>query len=169
MRIIILKSPGALTLLGTLIVTATGTAADRVSPTGIVRISDIQRPIAEPGPLPRFISLGTVFSAPSATGGYCSECNAGCNGGDCFNGQRGRGRKCFGCCRLLTSMICPCAGCTHSPDHGWSRPAKHPVVRIPVVYRRYWPSKWYGEPGAGMPANARRFPRDRLRAHVFQH
>lgn len=38
--------------------------------------------------------------------------------------------------------------CTYSPDHNWSRPVKHPIRRAPVEYRRYWPDKWYGEPGS---------------------
>lgn len=38
--------------------------------------------------------------------------------------------------------------CTYSPDHNWSRPVKHPIRRGPVEYRRYWPDKWYGEPGS---------------------
>ncbi|MGH7128204.1 MAG: hypothetical protein ACREIV_06530, partial [Planctomycetaceae bacterium] len=34
-------------------------------------------------------------------------------------------------------------GCTYSPDHGWTRPTKRPIHRIPVQYSRYWPTGWY--------------------------
>lgn len=41
----------------------------------------------------------------------------------------------------------------HSADEGWSRIIKQPVRRSPVRYRRYWPSKWAGQPGFGLNAN----------------
>ncbi len=41
----------------------------------------------------------------------------------------------------------------HSADQGWSRIVKQPVRRSPVAYRRYWPSKWAGQPGFGLHSN----------------
>ena len=46
-------------------------------------------------------------------------------------------------------------GCTYSPDHGWSRPAKHPVRRSSVQYQRYWPSKPYGQSGSTVRGGSR--------------
>ncbi len=45
-----------------------------------------------------------------------------------------------------------------SPDHGWCRPIKYPIRRMPVQYYSYWPARWYGEPGSGIAPNAPRFP-----------
>lgn len=58
----------------------------------------------------------------------------------------------------LRNMLTPDKSCTYSPAHGWARPVPHPVVRYPVEYRRYWPAKWYGEPGGGISPKARRYP-----------
>jgi len=43
-------------------------------------------------------------------------------------------------------------------DHGFNAPVKHPIRRTPVTYTRYWPGKWYGQPGSGAPASSRRLP-----------
>jgi len=38
---------------------------------------------------------------------------------------------------------------TRSPDHGFIRVRKVPIERRGFEYQRYWPSKWYGQPGSG--------------------
>lgn len=51
-------------------------------------------------------------------------------------------------CHLpFAAMIHP-DGTTYSPGHGFRRPEVVHIQRNPVEYRRYWPSKWYGEPGS---------------------
>ncbi|MBW3540201.1 MAG: hypothetical protein KY476_08020 [Planctomycetes bacterium] len=52
----------------------------------------------------------------------------------------------------LSVWLCHDGSCTHSPDHGWARPVKHPINRVPVLYNRWWPTRWYGEPGSGLAA-----------------
>jgi hypothetical protein len=55
-------------------------------------------------------------------------------------------------CHLpFAAMIHP-DGTTYSPGHGFRRPEVIHIQRSPVEYRRYWPSKWYGEPGSGIDA-----------------
>lgn len=49
----------------------------------------------------------------------------------------------------FAAMIHP-NGTTYSPGHGFRRPEVVHIQRSPVEYRRYWPSKWYGEPGSGI-------------------
>ena len=58
----------------------------------------------------------------------------------------------------LRNMILLDSSRTYSPGHGWARPMPHPIVRNSVEYQRYWPTKWYGQPGGGISANAQRYP-----------
>ena len=34
--------------------------------------------------------------------------------------------------------------CSNSPDHGYSPPAKYPLLRRGVQYNQYFPNQWYG-------------------------
>lgn len=43
-------------------------------------------------------------------------------------------------------------------QYGAHGPVMYPIHRNPVVYQRYWPKYWYGDPRAGMPAGAYRAP-----------
>ena len=38
--------------------------------------------------------------------------------------------------------------CSNSPDHGYSPPAKYPLLRRGAQYNAYFPNQWYGTPGA---------------------
>lgn len=38
---------------------------------------------------------------------------------------------------------------TRSPDYGYIRVRKVPIERRHFSYERYWPAKWYGQPGSG--------------------
>jgi hypothetical protein len=58
----------------------------------------------------------------------------------------------------LRNMILPDSSRTYAAGHGWARPTPHPIERNPVEYQRYWPTKWYGQPGGGVSANAQRYP-----------
>ena len=55
-----------------------------------------------------------------------------------------------GCC------LCRCLGngvrlvVTYNPSKGFRAPTVTPIEREAVVYYRYWPAKWYGEPGFGL-------------------
>lgn len=40
------------------------------------------------------------------------------------------------------------SGGSFAPDHGWGRPIKRPINRLPVLYQKYWPDAWYGQRGA---------------------
>jgi hypothetical protein len=62
-----------------------------------------------------------------------------------------------GCC--LHGWLPFDGAATHSPDYGWVRPVKFPIRPVPVEYHRYWPTRWYGEPGTVPPAPTyRQFP-----------
>jgi hypothetical protein len=92
---------------------------------------------------------------------------APCNGGAC-GGYDGRHCHYTNCCiddyvnahiACLYGWLPGDGGCTHPPDYGWTRPTKYPIRRVPVEYHRYWPTRWYGEPGT-VPAHptGRQFP-----------
>lgn len=60
------------------------------------------------------------------TGGCpTGNCPGGCPGG-CFHGKFGEHY------------------CKHSPDYGYSPPAKYPLHRRGVEYTNYYPQQWYG-------------------------
>jgi hypothetical protein len=72
----------------------------------------------------------------------------GYSAGDCQNG---------GACRSGHNAGCQCQGCRggmhgkfgehyckHSPDYGYSPPAKYPLQRRGVEYTNYYPANWYG-------------------------
>lgn len=156
MRILNGYSLSSLAILGAIAACSANLRADDPSPVGIIRISDAISPIPEPNPLPvSSIHSGTVngqFQTISVGTYYSSgTCSCGCTDGSC------RSRGCNGI-RFFNALINPFAGCTHSSDHGWVRPQKHALHRIPVQYQRYWPNKWYGQPGYGPGKNARRYP-----------
>ncbi|MFQ5731216.1 MAG: hypothetical protein ACE5KM_04580 [Planctomycetaceae bacterium] len=50
------------------------------------------------------------------------------------------------------------AGFGNSARSGDLGPEIHPIQRDPVVYQRYWPQRWYGDPRRGIPADAPRAP-----------
>ena len=77
-------------------------------------------------------------SFPTNFGGYSGSCqNGNCQtGGGCDQGQcQGRG------CRFGEHY------CKHSPDYGYSPPAKYPLHRRGDEYTSYYPAKWYGAGG----------------------
>lgn len=98
---------------------------------GLIRISDA-KPVSQPTPDP-VSSNGSVASS-----GVVAECSAECE-------DDGDGLHCH----------CPKY---HWPDYGYARIQKNPIHRMPVQYYRYWPARWYGEPGSGIAPHALRFP-----------
>lgn len=42
---------------------------------------------------------------------------------------------------------------TFSPDHGYRRITRLPIVQFPVQYYEYWPDRWYGMPNSELPYN----------------
>ncbi|GAB4148669.1 MAG: hypothetical protein Tsb009_22580 [Planctomycetaceae bacterium] len=156
MRTLNLIAMTTLAILGTTVSVTGNLYADEGSPTGVIRISDSISPIPEPNPLPGTVSqIKTRQSngnVQAITSGYVSgSCGVGCG---CESCQMERHRRAC----LLNAMINPWGGCSHSPDHGWGYPQKYPIQRIPVTYRRYWPNRWYGQPGYGPSKNAPRYP-----------
>ena len=69
--------------------------------------------------------------------GYCPGQGYPCNGHGCF------GKGCFAE-----------HYCKHSPDYGYSPPAKYPLQRRGVEYQNYYPAQWYGAGGDYLPATA---------------
>lgn len=69
-------------------------------------------------------------------GGYCP-------GNHCRGGHGCFGKGCF--CEHY---------CKHSPDYGYSPPAKYPLQRRGVEYQYYYPAQWYGAGGDYLPATA---------------
>ena len=111
---------------------------------GIVRISD--------SPNGATASVQTEAFPTSAS--HISYGHAGCQncGGNGCN-SCGQGR-----CSLCNLLKSHCL-CSNSPDHGWGRPVKRPINRLPVLYQRYWPNAWNGQQGAGYaPAGKNYYP-----------
>ena len=106
---------------------------------GIVRISDSRR--AAGAAQAEAIPASAQHITHSQSG--CNNCGAGnCDGAGYSNGGAfsSRYRK-------------------YPPDHGWGRPIKRPINRLPVMYQRYWPNAWYGQPGSGYHgANVNYYP-----------
>ena len=47
----------------------------------------------------------------------------------------------------------------YSPDHGWAKISKRPIVRQGLGYQAYWPQHWYGTTQhAAQMANSVRYP-----------
>jgi hypothetical protein len=97
---------------------------------GIVRISDGGARAVQP----------TSFHGHGGSQGYVSQ--NGCPNGNCQNGQCSNGSNCPQCWGLFQEHYC-----CHSPDHGYSPPAKYPLHRRGVQYNSYFPNQWYGLPG----------------------
>ncbi len=146
------KSNGLMTAAFLLSVGATMNvfAQQNYSSEGIVRITDGRmRTNARPAASPRVTQVSsyqnTTATAPStdptaaATGvkggisnGYCPDGSCPGGAGQCPYCQGGHG-GCFNehCCK-------------HSPDYGYSPPAKYPLHRRGVEYTSYFPAQWYG-------------------------
>ena len=129
------------TILSAVLVTTLGSVgtmyADGPANVGIVRISDQQQP------------------APAAESGSAGQST--CPGGDCEYETGHRHWRHNGSPHSALEAMLHHQG-TVSPDDGWARPIKHPIRRNPVEYRRYWPSKWWGQPGSALSARRPAFP-----------
>jgi hypothetical protein len=88
--------------------------------------------------------------SPGRSSQGCNNCgsSAGCNGSQCGCNGRKRAHS-----PLAVWLSCDKRGCTYSPDHGWDPPYKTAIRRTPVQYHRYWPARWYGEPGSAPVAS----------------
>jgi len=84
---------------------------------GVVRITDRPAPTPDPGP------------AATAAPGAVPAPGASCPGAGCDGAGVGAG-----------------GGCYFNPTRGFQPYAAAPVYRDAVVYYRYWPDKWYGDP-----------------------
>ncbi len=99
------------------LIAASFVAAAHADDLAVVRISDRPAPTPDPGPAPA--------GAPVANGAVAG---APCDGGAaCPPGAGG--------------------GCLFNPTRGYYPYSRAPVYRDAVVYYRYWPDKWYGQPG----------------------
>jgi hypothetical protein len=93
----------------------------------IVRITDRPAPVPDPGPGAPAPAPGAAVAGSAAGPVAGAPCDgAACNAGACA----GAG-----------------AGCWFNPTRGFQPYAAAPVYREAVVYYRYWPDKWYGDPG----------------------
>jgi len=110
-------------------------SADDSVVSGVVETSSTLQPIPE---------------TSSETWGYTGNCQGDCSKDAIIRSQRRRHHSPLGA--MLHEED------TYSPDHGWSRVSKRPIRRMPVQYYRWWPNKWYGEPGSGLSRRAPRFP-----------
>src|ERR1700693_6282082 len=86
----------------------------------VVHITDRPTPVPDPGP-----GAPATTSGPVANG---AACNGACDGA-------GAGGYLLG------------AGGWYNPTEGFRPYAAAPVYREAIAYQRYWPDKWYGEPG----------------------
>jgi hypothetical protein len=84
----------------------------------VVHITDRPAPVPDPGP-----GAPATTSAPVANGAACDGAGVGVGG------------------YLLGS------GGWYNPTEGFRPYAGAPVYREAIAYQRYWPDKWYGEPG----------------------
>jgi len=155
MRIFTMKTMAAMAVVGLIVGSAADLQAEDESEVGIIHISD--KLVSIQKTQSRLVSLSGFNSVSWNSGGDSSNgCGPkGCGSRHCcFGGCYGRGNT-------VPSPLCvwlhPHGGCTHSPDYGWSRPTKIPIQRAPVEYRRYSPTKRYGEPGSAF-SQSRQFP-----------
>jgi hypothetical protein len=95
---------------------------------GLVRVSDSAPQPAGSG------------AAPAVNAGPAPGCDTGGNGGVVYEGDGGavgRARLC-GCLRAIIA---------YNPAAGFRPPESVPIDRDAVMYYKYWPAKWYGQPG----------------------
>ena len=114
---------------------------------GIVRITDGRaRTASRQG-------NGQQVTPVSAFGHHYGQAGAssfdGCPTGNCPTGGCPSGAACQGgnCPHCRGGCLSSKFGehyCKHSPDYGYSPPAKYPLHRRGVEYDRYYPSQWYG-------------------------
>jgi hypothetical protein len=100
------------------LIAASFVAVARADDAAIVHITDRPAPVPDPGPG----APGPAVGGPVA-GAPCDGAASGCSGG--YAG----------------------AGGWFNPTRGFQPYASAPVYREAIVYYRYWPDKWYGEPG----------------------
>lgn len=125
--------------------------------TGIVRISDGRYGVnARANGSLRQVSA-TDSGTPNQPGSTAPNSGAGASpqgvSGDCPTGNCPTG-TCPRCRRPLFNCFCE-HYCKHSPDYGYSPPAKYPLHRRGVEYSSYYPNQWYG---AGADYSQARFP-----------
>ena len=138
MRRISVKQWAATALAGAALLAASAGAADAGVP-GAVRITDA--PSAAPTSAVS-MSSGSYVSGP-VVGGDCNNCPPqshccpfGCLPGACCHGG-------------LLSPLSYVHGALHSYiGITQSLREDNPMYRLPVHYQRYWPTYWYGQPGA---------------------
>jgi hypothetical protein len=95
---------------------------------GLVRVSDSAPQASGSGP------------APAANAGPAPGCDTVVNGDVVYEGDGGavgRARLC-GCLRAIIA---------YNPAAGFRAPDNVPIDRDAVIYYKYWPNKWYGQPG----------------------
>jgi hypothetical protein len=88
----------------------------------IFRITDKPSPVPDAGPGAPAAAPGGPVAGPVAgpvEGAPCDGAGGACAGG----------------------------GCWFNPTRGYQPYAAAPIYRDAIVYYRYWPDKWYGEPG----------------------
>lgn len=135
------------TLVGLIFGSAESTSAQHF---GLYRTSATSEPAHERPPASNL----QTQPAPNGVGDYHYYENCGEGGCECESDECCPRHYCY----LYGWLPCD-GGCTHSADYGWTRPMKYPIRRIPVEYHRYWPTRWYGEPGTvPPPATNRGFP-----------
>jgi hypothetical protein len=100
------------------LIAASFVAVARADDAAIVHITDRPAPVPDPGPGGPAPAPGATVAGPNA-GAPCDGSAGGSAGG----------------------------GCWYNPSRGFQPYASAPVYREAVVYYRYWPDKWYGEPG----------------------
>ena len=148
-----IKSNRLITAAAVLVLGSANLGFSQQSPdsAGYVRISDARpRTAVQPVSSKSVQQVGGhhLGAAPCQTGN-CPSGNGyatgGCPTGNCPTGN------------CPTGVACPpghCHGCLHgkfgehyckhSPDYGYSPPAKYPLQRRGVEYKHYFPAQWYG-------------------------
>lgn len=130
--------------------------ADDAQPPGIVRIQDAAplHGAVHSTSLPmntRPVPCGNASAYGGGATGYCG--NVGCPtcGTAACGYAAGKAPEeeddGHHFCSLCNCLGLHCLGC-NSCDHGWGRPVKRPIHRVPVLYQRYWPTAWYGDEAA---------------------
>ncbi len=80
----------------------------------------------------------------NGSGSSSSSCNNGmCPTGSCPNGSACQAGQCPTCRGCLHGRFGE-HYCKHSPDYGYSPPAKYPLHRRGVEYTNDYPAQWYG-------------------------
>lgn len=135
---------GCLLVTGLLGLAASTASAQGLDDSGYVRITDsTPAHVTQAG---HHHHGAVVSECPNCPHGGEYIVGSDCPQGGCPGGYHCGHGKCAHCVRQILDWFNPHGMYTFSPDHGFAPPAKRPIYRSPVVYRKMFPNAWTGQP-----------------------